>query len=158
MAVVDTWMVSHLGPEAVGAAGLGGMLFFVGSVFGFGLLMGLDPMVSQAFGAGDRMSCRRSLWQGLYVSAILTPPAMAGIWAIVPLMGPWGIQPKVAALTGPYLNTICWSIGPLYAYISLRHYLQAHGRTAAMLWALFLGNLLNWLGNWLLMSSGKPAA
>jgi MATE family multidrug resistance protein len=159
MAVVDTWMVGHLGAEAVGASGLGGMLFFVGSVFGFGLLMGIDPMVSQAVGAGDRLGCRRTLWQGLYVTALMTPPAMAAIWAIVPMLGPWGIQSDVAALTGPFLETTCWSIGPLYVYITLRHYLQAHGRTGAMVLALVVGNLLNLLGNWLLIDGrfGLPA-
>ncbi|MFO0961074.1 MAG: MATE family efflux transporter, partial [Isosphaeraceae bacterium] len=151
MGTVDTWMVGHLGAAAVGAAGLANMLFFLGSVFGFGLLLGLDPMVSQAFGAGDREGCRRNLWQGIYVSAILTPIAMAMVWAIVPLLPVWEIQEEIARPTGPFLKTLSWSIGPLFLMTALRHYLQGMGRVRWLMVALLVGNVLNLLGNWILI-------
>src|SRR6516225_6768284 len=58
MSVVDTIMVGHLSPEAIGAVGLGSNLYYIPALFGAGLLLGLDPLVSQAFGRGDDDDCR----------------------------------------------------------------------------------------------------
>ncbi|HCE04418.1 MAG TPA: MATE family efflux transporter, partial [Acidobacteria bacterium] len=51
MGVVDIAMVGRLGPEAIGAVGIGSVLFFAVAVFGIGVLLGLDTLVSQAYGA-----------------------------------------------------------------------------------------------------------
>src|SRR5277367_4288395 len=63
MAIVDTVMVGHLpnSATAIGAVSLGSNLFSVLALFGGGLLMGLDTVVAQAFGAGQREDCHRSL-------------------------------------------------------------------------------------------------
>ena len=51
MQIVDTLMVGRLGPDAIGAVGLASSLFIAVGVFAMGLLLGLDPLVAQAFGA-----------------------------------------------------------------------------------------------------------
>ena len=57
MGVVDTIMVGPLGPAAIAAAGVGTSLHMAFAIFGMGLLLGLDTLVSQAYGARqiDRM-------------------------------------------------------------------------------------------------------
>ena len=59
MAIVDTVMVGHLpdSATAMAAVSLGSNIFIVLALFGAGLLMGLDTLVSQAFGAGQREDC-----------------------------------------------------------------------------------------------------
>ena len=59
MGVVDTIMVGPLGPDAIGAVGLGSSVFMAVAIFGMGVLLGLDTLVSQAHGAGDPVTCRR---------------------------------------------------------------------------------------------------
>ena len=68
MAIVDTIMVGRLpaSAEAIGAVSLGSILFFTVGIFGGGLLLGLDTLVSQAFGAGDVEDCHRSLLDSTY--------------------------------------------------------------------------------------------
>ncbi len=65
MGVVDTMMVGRLreSAEAIGAVSLGGILFFTVAVGGMGLLLGLDTVVSQAFGAGKVEDCHRYLYK-----------------------------------------------------------------------------------------------
>ena len=53
MGVVDTAMVGRVSGEHLAAVALGNLYFFGCAVFGMGALFALDPIVSQAHGAGD---------------------------------------------------------------------------------------------------------
>lgn len=159
MDLVDTVMVGGLGAAALGAVGLGGILFFVACIFGFGLLLGLDTLISQAFGAGDHAECRRWLVQGLWLCAILSPPSMAIAWGMIPLLPRMGVHPEITALAGPFLALETWSLFPLMVYCAFRRYLQAMNIVRPVLGAMLTANLLNWAGNWLLIHGhwGLPA-
>jgi len=87
MGIIDTIMVGRLGAEAIGAVSVGSILFFTVALFGMGLLLGMDPMVSQAYGAGRFADCHRTLVHGIYLSALLTLPLMGLVNATVPWMG-----------------------------------------------------------------------
>ena len=65
MGLVDTLMVGRIGPEAIGAVGIGSSLFMGVCIFAMGLLLGLDTLVSQAFGAGALDECHRWLVHGV---------------------------------------------------------------------------------------------
>ena len=52
MGLVDTIMVAPLGKEAIGAVGVANILYDTFGIFSLGLLLGLDPLVAHAFGAG----------------------------------------------------------------------------------------------------------
>ena len=67
MGIVDTLMAGRLGPAAVGAGSLGSMVFYPIVVSATGLLLGLDTLVAQAFGAGDASDARHSLRNGLWL-------------------------------------------------------------------------------------------
>ena len=74
MGMVDTLMVGPLGAEAIGAVGLGSALFIAVGIFGMGMLLGLDTLVSQAFGAGRVDECHRWLLHGCVLALLLTVP------------------------------------------------------------------------------------
>jgi MATE family multidrug resistance protein len=151
MGVEDTLIVGRLGPEAIGAVGLGGMLHFVPAVFGMGLLLGMDTVVSRAFGEGRLDECHRSLVQGIYLALFLTPPLMLAVAALGPAMAWWGVDPPVLRLVGPYLRAINWSTPPLLIYFAFRRYVQGMGRAAPVMAALVLANVLNIAGNFVLV-------
>ena len=65
MGVVDTIMVGPLGPQAIGAAGVGNAMHIAFAIFGMGVLLGLDTLVSQAYGARDIRECHRWFFDGL---------------------------------------------------------------------------------------------
>ena len=159
MGLVDTVMVGPLGPEAIGAVGLGGALFMALAVFGMGLLLGLDTLVSQAFGAGQLAECRRWLVHGFALAALLTPPMMLAAWGAMGGLDRMRIHPDVLALTRPYLDAVVWSLPPLLCYAACRRYLQGVSVVRPVAFALVTANLLNAAANWALIYGrlGLPA-
>src|SRR6202167_6730026 len=78
--VVDTIRLGLLGPAAIGAVALGNAVCYTPSIFGIGLLLGLDTLVAQAYGRNDHDECHRWLAQGVYLACIAAVPIMIGIW------------------------------------------------------------------------------
>lgn len=151
MTIVDTIMVGRIGPAAIGAAGIGSSAFYTLAIFGMGLLLGLDTLVSQSWGAGDRKDCHHSLAQGVYLSITITAPLMVVFAFMPPLFGAAGVNKEVSSLAGPFLTTLSWSTLPLLLYAAFRRYLQGIGHVRPVMFVLISSNLVNWFGNWLLI-------
>jgi MATE family multidrug resistance protein len=161
MGIVDTMMVGRLPDSAgaIGAVSLGSILFYTIGIFGSGLLLGMDTLVSQSFGARDLRDCHRSLRNGLYLTVPLAPALMAILWGLGPLVRLLGDDPAVLRLLGPYLNTLTWSTFPLLVYFAARRYLQSVNVVQPVMVALVTANLVNLAGNWALVYGhwGAPA-
>jgi len=159
MGVVDTLMVGPLGPEAIGAVGIGSSLFTAVVIFAMGLLLGLDTLVSQAFGAGRLEDCHRWLLHGVAMSIAVALPAVLALFGIVVLLAHWGLDPAVLPLTQPYLRTLTWSVIPLLMYATFRRYLQGMHVVRPVMIALVAANITNAVMNWVLIYGhlGAPA-
>jgi multidrug resistance protein, MATE family len=153
MAIVDTVMVGHLpnSAAAMGAVSLGSNLFIVLALFGGGILIGLDTLVSQAFGAGQREDCHRSLLNSIYLSIALTPILSATIWFIPSLLAGMHVDPDVLALTTPYIKALNVGLFPLLLYFAVRRCLQAMNMVTPVAFALVSANIINAVGNWILI-------
>ena len=151
MGIVDTMMVGRVSAEAIGAVSLGSVLFYAVAIFGSGLMLGLDTLVSQAFGARRMMDCHRSFINAVYFCLPLAPALMLLVWCWEPLLARFSINPSVLRQTVPYLTAIMWSTFPLLLYFALRRYLQAMNRVAPIMFALVTANLVNLAGNWILV-------
>src|SRR5688572_12812707 len=102
MGIVDTLMVGPLGPEAIGAVGLGSSIFIAVAIFGMGLLLGLDTLVAQAYGAGDLDECHIWLLQGVYLALIVSLPLTAIVLVGSRRLEDWGLHGPVLELATPY--------------------------------------------------------
>jgi MATE family multidrug resistance protein len=149
--VVDTIMVGKLGPAAIGAVALGNAVFYTPSLFGFGILLGLDTLVAQAYGRKDYDGCHRWLAQGVYLALALAPVIMAVLALASYGYARVGIGAEVAIPAGSYLRILDWSTLPLLIYGASRRYLQGVGQVRVVTVTFVGANLLNWLGNWVLI-------
>src|SRR5262245_49880382 len=159
MGVVDAIMVGPLGPAAIGAVGIGSALHFAYSVFAMGLLLGLDTLVSQAFGAGRTDECRAWLRSGVGLALLLIPTFLIlgfGVLAAIPAMG---FHPDVAPLIRTFFGITLWSTPFLIFYATFRRYLQGMHWVTPVMFALVSANLVNAGANWLLIYGhwGLPA-
>src|SRR4051812_5479226 len=68
--VVDTAVVGRVSAQAQGAVGLGNAFFIGIGVLGMGVMMALDPLISQAIGAKEPGRARSLYWQGVWISLI----------------------------------------------------------------------------------------
>ena len=104
----------------MGAVSLGSNIFIVLALFGGGLLMGLDTLVSQAFGAGHREDCHRSLINSIYLSIALTPILAAPVWLPPRVLARMHIDPAIMALAIPYTKALAVGLFPLLLYFAVR--------------------------------------
>lgn len=153
MGIVDTMMVGRLPNSAVaiGAVSLGNALGIAVGLFGGGLLLGLDTLVSQAFGARRVDDCHHSLLNAIYLALAFTLPLMGLLWASGAVLVWLRVDAAVLELALPYLNAITWSMLPLLLYFAARRYLQAMDLVRPVAFALITANLVNVFGNWVLI-------
>jgi len=161
MMIVDTMMVGRLpySAEAIGAVSISSSLFIVFAFFGEGLLVGLDTLVSQAFGAGRREDCHTSLVNGIYLSLAITPFLAIPVWLLPDYFERFGVTHPVAVLAAPYMRTLSAGMLPLLLYFALRRTLQGMNMVRPIAFALVTANLVNLVGNYTLIHGklGFPA-
>jgi MATE family multidrug resistance protein len=153
MAIVDTMMVGRQAnsAEAIGAVSLGSILYNAVAIFGTGMMLGLDTLVSHSYGAGDVEDCHRSLVNGVYLTLGITPVLMALVYFFEKFLHSLNIDPGVMGQALPYLRTLNWGTFPLLLFFVFRRYLQGMNLTRPIVFALVSANLMNLLGNWSLI-------
>ena len=159
MGVVDTMMVGPLGAPAIAATGLGSGVFTAVVIFGMGLMLGLDALVSRAYGAGDIDECRTWLHHGVFLAAVTAPVVIGVTWLVYLSLRWWGLHPQIHTLVAQYLPIVAIGAIPLLLYAAFRRYLQGMHIVRPIMFALISANLVNAGGNWLLIygNLGFPA-
>jgi MATE family multidrug resistance protein len=159
MGLVDSMMVGRVSPEALGAVGLGGSIFFTVALFGMGLLFALDYTVAHAFAAGQLDEAHGWLVQGAYVALLTAIPGVALLWWGMPYLAALGVRPEVLQQAIPYSRALSWSLLPLLLLTAARRYLQATNVVMPIMVTVVTANLVNAGANWVLVFGhlGFPA-
>lgn len=159
MGVVDTIVVGHLSAEALASVALGNMYFWGIGIFGLGVIMAVDPIVSQAVGARDEPAIARAIQRALLISVLLSVLVSIAMLTALPalhfLKQPAAIIPDAAL----FCRIMIPGTLPLFAFTVLRQSLQAMTTVAPIVVGIILANLLNAALNWLLVFGhwGLPA-
>lgn len=159
LGLVDTLMLGRMGPRQMAAAALGDLWMVGTQLMAIGVMMGLDPVISQAHGAGRGDLAGRALQRGI-VLALLVSPFLAGLWLLArPVLVLSGQDPVLAAEAGQYLAIQIFSIPFFLCFIATRQYLQARAIMFPSLVVVVLANVVNAGLDWLLIFGhwGFPA-
>ncbi|WP_338873507.1 MATE family efflux transporter [Myxococcus stipitatus] len=154
MGLVDTLVMGHAGTSALAAAGLGNGLFFAVSSFGMGLMMGLDPLLSQAIGARNESRARALLWQGGWlalVAGVVLWLLLLGVPSLLPLAGV--VEPELSQ-TRDYLIWRSPSLPLMLAYMTVRTYLTSTANIRPLIVSTLAANVVNLLTDLLLVFGG----
>ena len=156
LGVVDTMVVGHLSTEALAAVAMGHVVIIAVSSFGMGFLLALDPLVSQAVGAGDRAAVRRSVQRGLVLAVALMVPStlllLPSEWVLTTLRQPLETVPLAAA----YVRISIPGLLPFYGFVVLRQSLQAMERLRPIVTTIVTVNLFNLVADWALVFGAGP--
>ncbi|MEA2464969.1 MAG: multidrug resistance protein family, partial [Acidobacteriota bacterium] len=154
MGLVDVAVLGRLGAREIAGAGLGNALFFAFSVMGMGLVMGVDPLMSQAIGAGDRVRARRVLWQGLWLSLCVTVGLTLVLIGAALALPHIGSQAELIEPATTYLLVRATGCLPFLAFFVVRSYLQALGITRPLLVSMVVANVFNLFADILFVFGG----
>ncbi|HEX9893071.1 MAG TPA: MATE family efflux transporter [Gemmatimonadales bacterium] len=159
MGTVDTLMVGRVSASALAAVAIGGLYSMVATFSGQGVLMALDPIVSQAAGAGDRPSIALGVQRGLLLAAGLSVPLTLYHLVAGPVLRVLGQPADVVPLAHQYNVLLVPGILPFFGFIVLRQTLQALHRLRAIVSTILIANLVNAAVNWVFIfgNLGMPA-
>ena len=159
MGVVDTVMVGHISALALAAVALGNLYFFTLAVFAQGTLMVLDPVVAQAVGARDEPAIARAVQRGVIIAVVLSIPAIILLASASPIFTLLKQPSEVIPLAAAYAVRSAPGAFPFLLFVVFRQSLQSMGRTAPIVGAIIIANLVNGALNWVLIYGhlGFPA-
>jgi MATE family multidrug resistance protein len=159
MGVVDTIMLGHLSAEALAAGALGHTTNIVLLLFGGGVLLALDPLISQAYGARDAEAVAAHLQRGIVLALAVSLPIGVLLWDIAPMLRALDQPEVVVGNAAAYARGLLWGLPAYFLFAVVRQTLQAMSvvRPAAM--AIVAGNVFNVFGDWALIFGrfGFPA-
>ena len=93
-----------------------GMMQEAGTIFRDGMLLGMDTLVAQAFGAKDVWDTRRTLVNGIWLGTALAPLVVLILWSLLPVLRAAGVNPRVMEMLGPFIRNLLWGVWPLLLY------------------------------------------
>jgi MATE family multidrug resistance protein len=143
MALVDTAILGHAAVEDLAGAAMGRSIGFASLILGMGIAVGLEPLASQALGAGEPARAWEGLRTNLRACLLWWVPAMASAFVVTLALRPLGVEARVIERVRAFL--LGQSPGMLLTllYLSTKTFLQAHQRTLPSLIASGVANLTN---------------
>jgi MATE family multidrug resistance protein len=143
MGTVDTALLGHHSATALAAAGVGNNVLFAITAIGWGTVMGLDTVLPQALGAGQRDRARRSLAAGLRLAIYAGLACMVLAQGTPLVLSVLGVDRDVAREAKLYVDVRSLGIVPFLLSVALRSYFSAHHVTRPLVWAMVAGNIAN---------------
>lgn len=155
MGLVDVAVLGRLGARELAGAGLANAIFFAFSVMGMGMVMGVDPLMSQAIGARDEHRARRTLWQGVWLTLIVAGVLTVILGLCVIAIPHIGAEEELIAPAQTYLGIRLLSLAPFLLFFVMRAYLQAHHVPRALLISTVVANVANLFLDIVLVFGGR---
>ena len=143
LGVEDIVLAGRLGKDAVAAVSLGHLWSFGVLIGGYGVLRGLDPLLSQAWGAADPAGLGAVL-RGAYRLAMWMSVPIA-LWHLVAgpgllLLGP---PPEIVPDAAAYCLSLSVGMVPQLWFTVQASALQAMGKVRAPMLVMIAANVLN---------------
>ena len=153
----DTLMVGHHSMEELAAASFVNTMFMLFVIFAMGFSYGLTPIVGAMHGRGETGGIGQVVRAGLAASTLLAAALVGVLLAFWACLGHMGQPGELLPLMRPYLMVNIVSM-PFVCWMNVfRQFFDAIGHTKVPMWVLLGGNVMNILGNWLLIYGPGPA-
>lgn len=147
----DTLMVGHHSMTELAAASFVNTIFALFVIFAMGFSYGLTPLIGNLYGRGETEGIGPVVRNGLLANTVLALVLMAvlaALLACLPLLG----QPReLLPLMHSYMLVNILSL-PFVCWLNtFKQFFDAIGRTRTPMCILLMGNVLNIIGNYMLI-------
>ncbi len=143
MGFVDVAVLGHYRADALAAMSLGHVIVWGALVFCMGVLVAVDPLLSQAVGAGDEASVTRTLLRGLWLATLLTVPTVLLLLPTDTWLTWLGQGEGLIPPAGTYARINAWGVLPFLWFQVVRSYTAAHARLRAQVVVIAVANVVN---------------
>src|SRR5262245_29976771 len=159
MGIVDTILVGHYSRDAMAATALGNIYAFSLLLTGMGVVLALDPLLSQAAGAGDRDGAALAFQRGVVLCGALTVPLSLLFLPAGPVLAALGQPATVVPDAAAYVRVSSLGVAPFLLVTVMRQSLQARHLIRPILVAMIAANVVNAALGWVLVFGhvGFPA-
>jgi MATE family multidrug resistance protein len=156
MGVVDTMVVGRVSATALAAVALGNLYVMTTVSFAFGMLLAVDPLVSQAIGASDSVGVRRTVQRGLILAVLLTVPVGLVLSPGETLFRLLNQSEDMVPLAAAYARLCIPGILPYLGFFVFRQTLQAMERMRPIVVTIVVANLFNVVADVILVYGWGP--
>jgi len=154
LSVVEALIVGHAGTNALAAVSLGNVWTHGTILMAMGVVMGADPILSQAYGAGDTRAVALTFQRGLGLSVLLGL-LVSVLWLMTrPVLIWFGQDPTLSALANTFVVLQAPTAFGFLVFTIARQYLAGRGVVAPTLWVVLVVNVLNAALTWWLVFGG----
>jgi MATE family multidrug resistance protein len=148
MGTVDAAMVGRVSATDLAAVALGNVWWITVALFGAGVVMAIDPVVSQAIGAGDEEAAALGVQRGLLLALGMSIVAALCLLPTEAVLRRMGQPVEVIPIAAGWVTVQIPSTLPFFLFVVFRQSLQALHMTRPVVVAVVVANALNVFLNW----------
>lgn len=143
--LADGIIVGHFaGTVQLAAVSLVNSLFMLILVLGLGISYGLTPLIAQANGSKDKLTCGKLLANSLLINFIFSVVLFGLVYLVsISVIDHLGQSPDVVMHAKPYLNLLGFSIIPLMIFQAFKQFTEGLGFTKQAMMISIWGNVVN---------------
>ncbi|NNM00717.1 MAG: MATE family efflux transporter [Gammaproteobacteria bacterium] len=141
--VADTVMAGRLTPADLAAVAVASSVWLSVYLFGYGVLMGLGPVVAHHFGAGRRTEIAHDVRQALWLAVAVAVAIILVLLNVRGLLDAMQVAPHVVELAAGYLYATAWGVPGLLFYQTIRQACEGLGRTLPIMGVMSIALPIN---------------
>ena len=151
LSLADTLMVGRYGTNELAAASFVNNMFNLVIMFATGFSYGLTPIVGRLFGCRNYAAIGGQLKNGLFANMLIALLLSLGMLMLYFNLHRLGQPAELLPLMRPYYVTLLVSVVFVMLFNAFKQFADGITDTKISMWMLLSGNMLNIVGNWLLI-------
>ncbi|MBQ5896805.1 MAG: MATE family efflux transporter [Bacteroidaceae bacterium] len=148
---VDTFMVGQHGKSDLAAAGFVNNVFNLAIIFATGFSYGLTPIIGKLFGSDEKRKAGGMLRNALFTNGMMSLILVTIMWLLYLNIDKLGQPTELLELMRPYYLTLLISMPFILLFNAFKQFADGITDTKTSMWILLTGNLLNVIGNYMLI-------
>jgi multidrug resistance protein, MATE family len=146
----DTVMMGRMGADVLAGGGLAAIVFLAIMTATSGIVMGVSPLIAEAFGAGQKTRIQEVARQGLWLAILVSIPMMIFTAHLDSWMSHAGQTETTVKFANIYLDIMLWGLFPAVGFAALRATVSALSQARPVMFIVVTGTAFNIVWNYIL--------